>query len=73
MTNFSDLVGLTEKDLLKKRKEIRTNLFEARMKNSMGQLANPMEIRVMRKDVARINTALTQASEKNQARVGRKG
>ncbi|MBK7891488.1 MAG: 50S ribosomal protein L29 [Bdellovibrionales bacterium] len=55
---FSELAGLTAKDLNKKKVELRSKLFEARMKNSLGQLANPMVIREARKDIARINTAL---------------
>ncbi len=55
---FSELAGLTAKDLNKKKVELRSKLFEARMKNSLGQLANPMVIREARKNIARINTAL---------------
>ncbi|MBL7689628.1 MAG: 50S ribosomal protein L29 [Bdellovibrionaceae bacterium] len=55
---FSELAGLTAKDLNKKKVELRSKLFEARMKNSLGQLANPMVIREARKDIARINTVL---------------
>jgi len=60
---FSELAGLSAKDLNKKKKELRDKLFEARMKNSLGQLANPMVIGATRKDIARINTALATASK----------
>ena len=33
-------------------------LFEARMKNSLGQLSNPLVIRYTRKEVARLKTFL---------------
>lgn len=56
--NYADIVGLSEKELLKQSKELRLKMFEARMKNAMGQLANPMEIRAARRDVARIKLAL---------------
>ena len=55
--NYADVSGLSEKDLVKKAKELRTSMFEARMKNALGQLANPMTIREMRRDVARLKTA----------------
>jgi large subunit ribosomal protein L29 len=62
---YSDVSGLAEKDLAKKTKELRIQLFEARMKNSLGQLANPMSIREARRDVARLKTA--QSAKKNAA------
>jgi len=56
---YADIAGLSEKDLNKKSKELRSTMFESRMKNALGQLANPMTIREMRRDVARLKTALT--------------
>lgn len=56
---FSEISSLTAKELAKMKKELQTSMFEARMKNTLGQLANQMVIRDARKDIARINTALT--------------
>ena len=56
---FSEISGLTAKELAKMKKELQASMFEARMKNTLGQLANQMVIRDARKDIARINTALT--------------
>ncbi len=56
--NYADIVGLSEKELRKQTKELKLKMFEARMKNAMGQLANPMEIRAARRDVARIKLAM---------------
>jgi large subunit ribosomal protein L29 len=56
---YADITGFSEKELVKKSKELRGQIFEARMKNALGQLANPMTIREMRRDVARYNTAMT--------------
>ncbi|MES2965802.1 MAG: 50S ribosomal protein L29 [Bdellovibrionota bacterium] len=56
---YADVSGLSDKDLMKKSKELRTQMFEARMKNALGQLANPMTIRELRRDVARLKTAAT--------------
>ena len=55
---YVDISGMSEKDLQSKSKELREQMFEMRMKNALGQLANPMVIRAARRDVARINTAL---------------
>jgi large subunit ribosomal protein L29 len=36
----------------------RQKLFQLKFKNSSGQLKNPLEIRVLRRDIARIKTIL---------------
>ena len=59
---YADISGLSEKELTKKSTELRTQMFEARMKNSLGQLANPMTIRESRRDIARLKTAATAKS-----------
>lgn len=60
---YADIAGLSHKELVKKAKDLRGQMFEARMKNALGQLANPMVIRQMRRDVARLNTALAGKNE----------
>lgn len=57
---FSEVKNLTDKEIRVKIREVRKNLFDARMKNAMGQLTNPLSIREMRRDVARLRTALKQ-------------
>lgn len=56
---FEDVKNLTPVEIHKKLRETKTKLFEAKMKNAMGQLTNPISIRQMRRDVARLRTALT--------------
>jgi large subunit ribosomal protein L29 len=56
---YADVYGLSEKELIKKANELRKQIFEANMKNALGQLPNPMTIRFMRRDVARLKTALS--------------
>lgn len=56
---YADIAGLAEKELVKRIKELRKEVFEARMKNALGQLANPMTIRWARRDIARLQTALS--------------
>jgi large subunit ribosomal protein L29 len=57
---YTDVKELSVTELRKKRSAMRGELFEARMKNQLGQLGNPLEIRQIRKDLARLNTALVQ-------------
>ena len=54
-----ELKNLSLEQLNKKAHETRKSLFELRMKNTVGQLNNPIEIRDTRKTVARIMTAIT--------------
>ncbi|MCM2280891.1 MAG: 50S ribosomal protein L29 [Bdellovibrionaceae bacterium] len=54
---YEEIAGMTAKDLNQKKSELRQSLFEARMKNALGQLTNPMEIRAIRRSIARLNTA----------------
>lgn len=57
---YADINGLSVDELNKKAKELKGTLFQAKMKNKLGQLGNPLEVRSVRKDIARIETCLTQ-------------
>ncbi len=61
---FNELKGLKSSDLKLKKKEITQSVFEATIKNQIGQLSNPLVIRELRKDLARVNTALAQVLPK---------
>lgn len=54
---FSEVKDLSEKELVKRERQVREEFFHLRMKHSLGQLANPIEIRGKRKDIAKILTA----------------
>ena len=56
---YADVKDLSNVETNRKIRETKEKLFEAKMKNSMGQLTNPVSIRNMRRDVARLKTALT--------------
>lgn len=62
---FDDVSGLSVTELRKKSTDLRRNLFEMKMKNALGQLANPLEIRFTRRDIARVETAIRQKSANN--------
>lgn len=57
---YTDIKDLTVEELNKRYRAARFELFEMKMKHSMGHLANPIEIRTHRRDIARIKTALNQ-------------
>ncbi len=56
---YADIAGLSVRELVKKTNELRKQVFEANMKNALGQLTNPMTIREMRRNIARLLTAMT--------------
>lgn len=62
---FEEVKNLTPVEIHKKLRETKSKLFEAKMKNAMGQLTNPVSIRTMRKEVAQLRTALTANTKAN--------
>ena len=56
---YSDLEGKTSAELQAMLKEKKTELFTLKIKQKMMQLQNTSELKVTKKDIAKINTALT--------------
>lgn len=56
---YSEMQSLSIVDLAKKKKELASEMFNLKMKNSIGQASNPLMIRTLRRDIARINTAIS--------------
>lgn len=54
--------ALGEVDLKNKVVLLKSRIVELKLKNGLGQVANPLEIRSLRRDLARVLTVL---SEKN--------
>ncbi len=56
----SELRKLSNKELEKKLKELKAELFNLRFQLAVNQLENPMRINAVKKDIARVKTILTQ-------------
>jgi large subunit ribosomal protein L29 len=56
---YSDLADKNSAELQAMLKERKTELFTLKIKQKMMQLQNTSELRVAKKDIAKINTALT--------------
>ncbi|HOO74042.1 MAG TPA: 50S ribosomal protein L29 [Tepiditoga sp.] len=54
----TELVQLTEQELIQKFEETKKKLFELRFQLEMGQLKNTSTIKQVKKDIARIKTIL---------------
>lgn len=57
--NYKELVEKTKKELVKMRNEQKKELYNLRMKNSLRALTQTHLIKVARRNIARINTALS--------------
>jgi large subunit ribosomal protein L29 len=55
---YSDLADKSSAELQVMLKEKKTELFTLKIKQKMMQLQNTSELRVAKKDIAKINTAL---------------
>lgn len=53
--SFSEL---TLDEMIVKREEIRKKLHELRAKLTLGQVNNPVEIRILKRQIARLNTRI---------------
>lgn len=60
----SELRELTKEELIQKKDDIIEELFNLRMRNSTSTLENPRIIRALKKDIARINTILSEIERK---------
>lgn len=54
----NELRELSEAELNKKLRDLKEELFNLRFQMVTGQLDNPMRIRMVKKDIARIKTIL---------------
>ena len=54
------LRDLTRDELLQKREELQREMFNLRLKKSIRELDNPLKLRVLRRDVAKIETILSE-------------
>jgi large subunit ribosomal protein L29 len=53
-----ELKDLTAEELLKKKKDLKEEMFNLRFQHSTGQLDNTARLKQVRKDIARIETVL---------------
>jgi len=52
------LKDFTKEELIQKREELEEELFNLRMQKSAKELDNPLRLRVIKRDIARINNML---------------
>lgn len=63
----SELRELTTEELQEKLKSLKEELFNLRFQLAINQLENPMRISAVKKDIARVQTVLTQLENSTNA------
>ena len=63
----SELRELTEQELQDKLKDLKAELFNLRFQHAINQLENPMRIKAVKKDIARVQTILRQNELKDSS------
>ena len=59
---------LTVEELQEKHDHLWTELFGLRIKHTMGQLENPLQLRALRRDIARVKTLLGEQGVEEKSR-----
>jgi large subunit ribosomal protein L29 len=61
--NAAELRTLSESELVQKGKELRDELFDAKIRRATEQLENTALLGLLRRDIARVETLLTEKRE----------
>ena len=56
----TELLELSDEDLEKRIRDLKEELFRLRFQHATGQLENPMRLREVRRDIARLKTVVRQ-------------
>jgi large subunit ribosomal protein L29 len=62
-----EIRDLSPDEINTKLREVRAELLQLRLKKNTGQVEKPHQLRVLRKDIARLETILTQKKTKAAA------
>ena len=65
--NAHDLRARNERELRDELSELLREQFNLRMQRGIGQLATPLDLRRVRRDIARVRTVLNEKREEGKA------
>lgn len=60
---IKEIRDLTADELRSRKRELREQMFHLRLQQASGQLEKPSELRSLRREIARIETVLTQKNK----------
>lgn len=55
---IKDIKSFTDAELVQKEQELKAELFNLRFSHATGNLANPMQLHNLKKDIARVKTVI---------------
>ena len=61
---MSELKDFTQTELTAKSRDLRQELFNLRLQKASAQLEKPAQLRLLRRDIARIETRISQLRQK---------
>ncbi len=64
---FSEIKDLTAAELAAKSRDLRQELFNLHLQKASAQLEKPARLRTLRRDIARVETRLTQVRNQTAA------
>lgn len=62
---FKELQEMSTDELLTKKRDLRQETLHLRLQQQSGQLEQPSRLRLLRRDVARVETVLTQRNKQS--------
>ncbi|CAI9430028.1 50S ribosomal protein L29 [Candidatus Ornithobacterium hominis] len=58
---FTEIQNLNKEELISKKNELTDKYFRLKLNHKISQLENPLQLRTLRRDIARVNTLLSQS------------
>ena len=65
---MKEIIEMSTDELLTKRRDLRQESLHLRLQQQSGQLEQPSRLRLLRRDIARLETVLTQRAKQTAAK-----
>ena len=65
---FKEILEMTSDELLTKKRDLRQESLHLRLQQQSGQLEQPSRLRLLRREVARIETVLSERAKQTAAK-----
>jgi large subunit ribosomal protein L29 len=65
---FKEIAEMSADELATKKRDLRQESLHLRLQQQSGQLEQPSRLRLIRRDIARLETVLTQRAAKEKAK-----
>jgi large subunit ribosomal protein L29 len=65
---IKEIIELASDELLTKRRDLRQERLHLRLQQQSGQLEQPSRLRLLRRDIARIETELSQREKRTETK-----